>query len=51
MELFYPTVVLDGRHENICCEKISNRLRRLCDGLREEFIDIVRHFSVANSFR
>ncbi|KAL5111419.1 Ribonucleoside-diphosphate reductase large subunit [Taenia crassiceps] len=30
----------DGRHENICCEKISNRLRRLCDGLHEEFIDI-----------
>ncbi|CDS40634.1 ribonucleoside diphosphate reductase large [Echinococcus multilocularis] len=30
----------DGRHENICCEKISKRLRRLCDGLHEEFIDI-----------
>ncbi|VDM36016.1 unnamed protein product [Hydatigera taeniaeformis] len=34
----------DGRHENICCEKISNRLRRLCGGLHEEFIDIVRYF-------
>ncbi|KAM7539655.1 hypothetical protein Aperf_G00000029646 [Anoplocephala perfoliata] len=30
----------DGRHQKICCKKISVRLERLCYGLHMEFIDI-----------
>lgn len=32
----------DGRHQKVCCEKISIRLERLCYGLHRDFIDIVR---------
>ncbi|VDN96820.1 unnamed protein product [Rodentolepis nana] len=30
----------DGRHQKVCCEKISVRLERLCFGLNKTFIDI-----------